>query len=191
MPQPFQKAMYPDCFKLNLGDCNPNLVRNQSYIQLCGIIAGMLVWGYVGDVFGRKWGSRIVSSVMLSGSILLTATPFTTADPTAGYHYLCFFIVAETWCACMHARVGRAGRHAPSLSRARMHIRAIMLLGRILLTFTPFTMRDPGCRQPLSVLFHCHRYFLHGHAKAWCVCMPPDASPSTSGVTLACVKPGP
>ena len=57
----------------------------------------MLIWGYLGDVFGRKWGSRIVAAIMLSGCILLTFTPFATTDPNDGYKYLTFFIVSETW----------------------------------------------------------------------------------------------
>ena len=47
--------------------------------QICGIIAGMLLWGVVGDITGRKWGSRSVAAIMLSGSIMLTFTPWATS----------------------------------------------------------------------------------------------------------------
>ena len=38
--QPFQKNMFPNCFKHYMDGCDANLVKNQSYIQICGIIAG-------------------------------------------------------------------------------------------------------------------------------------------------------
>jgi hypothetical protein len=38
-----------------------------------GIIAGMLVMGVVGDMVGRKWGSRSTMAVMAGGAVLLTA----------------------------------------------------------------------------------------------------------------------
>jgi MFS family permease len=53
----------------------------------------MLVWGFLGDITGRKWGSRSVAAIMLSGCILLTFSPFA---PT-GYGYFCYFVTAQTW----------------------------------------------------------------------------------------------
>lgn len=95
--KPFQTTMFKTCFKTYQGDCTHELVSNQNYIQICGIIAGMLFFGVIGDIIGRKWGSRIVAAIMLSGCILLTFTPFTTTDKLNGYQYLVFFIIAETW----------------------------------------------------------------------------------------------
>lgn len=40
--------------------------------QVCGIILGMLALGFSADIIGRKWGSRLASSVMLLGGALLT-----------------------------------------------------------------------------------------------------------------------
>ena len=64
-----------------------------NYVQIAGIIVGMLVFGALGDVIGRCWGSRIVSSIMLSGSIMLVFTPFVPNPLT----YLRFFIFAQTF----------------------------------------------------------------------------------------------
>lgn len=63
------------------------------YPQVCGIIVGMLTFGLLGDHIGRRWGSRIVASIMLTGTILLTFTPL-VPNPAG---YLNYFIVAATW----------------------------------------------------------------------------------------------
>ena len=62
-------------------------------MQICGIMAGMLFWGGFGDMTGRKWGSRCVATIMLSGCVLLTFTPWA---PT-GQSYFDFFLAAQTW----------------------------------------------------------------------------------------------
>lgn len=58
----------------------------------CCLSAGMLVFGALGDVIGRKWGSRMTASIMLSGAILLVFTAL-VPSPLA---YLRFFIFAQT-----------------------------------------------------------------------------------------------
>lgn len=97
----FQQAIWPSCY-LFYQDCNTALSVEQnadmvkhlsSYIQICGIMAGMLLWGVLGDYTGRKWGSRCVAMIMLSGSILLTFTPFATS--ASGY--FTYFMTAQTW----------------------------------------------------------------------------------------------
>ena len=42
------------------------------YSQVIGIILGMGLMGYVGDMIGRKWGSVTTACVMFVGGILLT-----------------------------------------------------------------------------------------------------------------------
>ena len=54
---------------------------------------GMLLWGFLGDYTGRKWGSRCVAMIMLSGCILLVATPAAKSAQA----YFTFFMVAQTW----------------------------------------------------------------------------------------------
>ena len=88
-----QQVMWPSCF-VKYKDCNKEMVLHlASYIQICGIMAGMLLWGFLGDFTGRKWGSRGVALVMLSGCILLT---FSAYSPSA-YGYFVYWMVAQTW----------------------------------------------------------------------------------------------
>jgi MFS family permease len=54
----------------------------------------MLLFGALGDIIGRRWGSRIVASIMLSGTILLTFSPLVPNPAT----FLNFYIFAATWC---------------------------------------------------------------------------------------------
>ena len=91
---PFQKEIWPTCFK-TYEDCPEHLITQKitSYIQICGIMVGMAIMGYLGDIIGRKWGSRIASATMLSGVILLTFTPYA---PTANSYFV-YFMVAQTW----------------------------------------------------------------------------------------------
>jgi len=89
----FQQVAYPECF-FEYKVCDANMIQHvASYIQICGIIAGMLFWGYLGDYTGRKWGSRSVAAIMLSGVIMLTFTPFVNDS----YGYFAFFMTAQTW----------------------------------------------------------------------------------------------
>jgi MFS family permease len=53
----------------------------------------MLFFGFMGDIIGRRWGSRAVATIMLSGTILLTFSPL--IDNPA--RYLNFYIFAATW----------------------------------------------------------------------------------------------
>mmetsp|Transcript_12364 Transcript_12364/g.26712 ORF Transcript_12364/g.26712 Transcript_12364/m.26712 type:complete len:579 (-) Transcript_12364:1179-2915(-) len=91
---PFQKAMWPSCYADPITDCKEEMIKHvASYIQICGIMAGMLLWGWLGDITGRKWGSRCVAFIMLSGCILLTFTPWATT----AYGYFAYFMTAQTW----------------------------------------------------------------------------------------------
>jgi MFS family permease len=56
-------------------------------------LAGMLLFGALGDIIGRRWGSRIVASIMLSGTILLTFSPLVPNPAT----FLNFYIFSATW----------------------------------------------------------------------------------------------
>lgn len=90
--KPFQQVIYPSCFTTNV-DCTATLTRLQNYIQIIGIIVGMIFFGTLADFIGRKWGSRLVASIMLTGTVMLVFSPFVTSPAT----YLSFFIFAQTW----------------------------------------------------------------------------------------------
>jgi MFS family permease len=84
--------MHPDCFETHTA-CKAEETHVSNYLQIAGIILGMLFFGTLGDFIGRCWGSRIVASIMLSGSIMLVFTPL-VPDPLT---YLRFFIFAQTF----------------------------------------------------------------------------------------------
>ena len=63
------------------------------YIQIVGVMLGMMVTGFLGDLVGRKWGSKMVAAIMLSGAVALAISPFTTGS----HAYFIFFLVAQTW----------------------------------------------------------------------------------------------
>lgn len=89
-----QEAIWPDCYETF--DVCPQSVIDQkidSYIQIAGIMFGMIVMGLVADHTGRKWGSRIVSVIMLIGVISLTFSPFAIS----GHTNFVLFIIAQTW----------------------------------------------------------------------------------------------
>lgn len=89
-----QKTIWPDCFE-TFKVCPQNVIDQKidSYIQIAGIMFGMITMGLLADHIGRKWGSRIVSVIMLMGVISLTFSPFATN----GHIYFTLFIIAQTW----------------------------------------------------------------------------------------------
>ncbi len=102
-------------------DCPYDMVAHvASYILIIGIMAGMLLWGFIGDITGRKWGSRCVSAIMLSGCILLTFSayarkpslteclparlcllifhdPWLALAAATAYGYFAYYVTAQTW----------------------------------------------------------------------------------------------
>lgn len=72
--KPLLKIMYPNCWgSLTPTDCDTSVVGDVETIEICGIIGGMLVLGFSADWIGRKWGSRLCTTIMVFGAILLTA----------------------------------------------------------------------------------------------------------------------
>jgi MFS family permease len=71
---PLLAINYPNCFgKVEPADCNKTAAENDSNIEICGIIGGMLILGFMADWIGRKWGSITTMSIMLIGGILLSS----------------------------------------------------------------------------------------------------------------------
>jgi MFS family permease len=85
--------MWPTCFNTYV-NCEAQYVQHLSgYIQIVGIIAGMIFWGPMGDIIGRKWGSRCVAVIFLTGVIMLTFTAFAQY----AYAYFVYFLISQTW----------------------------------------------------------------------------------------------
>ena len=62
------------------------MVKNVSTIEICGIVAGMLIISFFADWIGRKQGSRVCTSIMTVGAILLTSA---SGSATAYLAVLC------------------------------------------------------------------------------------------------------
>ena len=89
-----QMTMWPSCFSQYV-DCDQDMVLHLApYIQICGIMAGMILWGDLCAVIFHKWGSRNIAMIRLTGVILLTLSVYA---PSAYTYFLCY-LVAHTWC---------------------------------------------------------------------------------------------
>lgn len=92
--KPILKAQYSDCYK-TFEQCPKTLTQIPDYIQIVGIICGMITIGYLGDRIGRKWGSVTTVSIMGVGAILLTVQ---NAPTEKGQ--LIFYIIAQFIFGC-------------------------------------------------------------------------------------------
>jgi MFS family permease len=86
---PLLQKEYPSCWK-KYKTCSKTLTQIPSYIQICGIILGMITIGYLGDRIGRKWGSVTTVSIMGIGAVLLTAQHASTEK-----NQTIFYIIAQ------------------------------------------------------------------------------------------------
>lgn len=72
--EPLLSIIYPACWgDTTPSDCNQDVVSNVSTIEICGIVAGMLIISFFADWMGRKKGSRVCTTIMSVGAILLTS----------------------------------------------------------------------------------------------------------------------
>lgn len=93
--KPILKAQYSDCYK-TFEQCPKTLTQIPDYIQIVGIVCGMITIGYLGDRIGRKWGSVTTVSIMGLGAVLLTVQ---NAPTEKGQ--LIFYIVAQFIFGCV------------------------------------------------------------------------------------------
>ncbi len=75
MLQPSGQCSVPGKCSVRLTTCFRKL-QVPSYIQICGIILGMITIGYLGDRIGRKWGS--VTTVSIMGVCCVSSQCFVT-----------------------------------------------------------------------------------------------------------------
>src|SRR5271163_4343422 len=66
------EAVWPACWK-SYTSCSANWIASVDYLEIVGIIFGMLSVGVIGDWIGRRWGMIQDAVVMFVGTILLTA----------------------------------------------------------------------------------------------------------------------
>ncbi|KAJ9615054.1 hypothetical protein H2200_001128 [Cladophialophora chaetospira] len=67
----FQKA-FPDCWKSNK-ICDKTWINAVDYLEICGIIVGQILVGFIGDWIGRRWGLIQDATIMFLGLIMLVA----------------------------------------------------------------------------------------------------------------------
>ena len=67
----FQKG-FPDCWKHET-TCNGTWIAAVDYLEICGIIVGQILVGFIGDWIGRRWGLIQDATIMFTGLIMLTA----------------------------------------------------------------------------------------------------------------------
>jgi MFS family permease len=76
---PIWEVAYPTCFpppKNSTVDysaypsCNQGLVSALTYIEVVGVIIGMLSFGFAADKLGRRWGSCSTATIMFVGGAL-------------------------------------------------------------------------------------------------------------------------
>lgn len=67
--------LYPSCYSGGGNDgCDEQTVVAVPYVEIAGIITGMLLFGALADRLGRLWGSRCTVSLMLFGGILTVSS---------------------------------------------------------------------------------------------------------------------
>lgn len=78
---PLLGIMYPNCYGGQLPpDCNTVAADSTQTIETAGVIGGMLVIGFMADWMGRKWGSRLCTSIMLVGLTLVLSASGTASQ---------------------------------------------------------------------------------------------------------------
>lgn len=71
--EPLFAVQMPNCFgDAEPSSCDQETVNNIQNIEISAVITGMLAFGYVADIIGRKWGSRLTMLIMFVGACLLT-----------------------------------------------------------------------------------------------------------------------
>ncbi|KAF2836270.1 MFS general substrate transporter [Patellaria atrata CBS 101060] len=70
--RPLLESSFPACWKDHT-ICNKTWTQSIEYLEICGIIVGQILVGYLGDHIGRRWGLIQDASIMFIGLVMLTA----------------------------------------------------------------------------------------------------------------------
>jgi MFS family permease len=68
---PLWNYLYPTCTPTKDSSC-ADAKSAIPFIQVAAIIFAQLTFGFLSDILGRRWGSRLTASLMLVGGILIT-----------------------------------------------------------------------------------------------------------------------
>merc|ERR1711998_394750 len=67
------KEAYPDCWKKH-SSCSEDLVETPTYTEVAGVMFGMLFFGVLASVLGRRVASISTATIMCIGAWLITAS---------------------------------------------------------------------------------------------------------------------
>ena len=68
--KPLFQAAFPDCWKKNK-ICDVTWINAIDYLEICGIICGQILVGFIGDWIGRRWGLIQDATIMFTGLVML------------------------------------------------------------------------------------------------------------------------
>jgi MFS family permease len=68
--KPLFQAAFPDCWKSNK-ICDKTWINAIDYLEICGIIVGQILVGFIGDWIGRRWGLIQDATIMFIGLVML------------------------------------------------------------------------------------------------------------------------
>ncbi|RMZ87089.1 hypothetical protein DV736_g5684, partial [Chaetothyriales sp. CBS 134916] len=71
--KPLFQAAFPACWKKEK-ICNGTWIAAVDYLEICGIIVGQILVGFIGDWVGRRWGLIQDATIMFLGLLMLTAS---------------------------------------------------------------------------------------------------------------------
>ena len=71
--KPLFQAAFPDCWKHNT-ICDKTWINAVDYLEICGIICGQILVGFIGDWIGRRWGLIQDATIMFIGLIMLVCS---------------------------------------------------------------------------------------------------------------------
>lgn len=71
--KPLFQGAFPDCWKSNK-ICDKTWINAIDYLEICGIICGQILVGFIGDWIGRRWGLIQDATIMFIGLVMLVCS---------------------------------------------------------------------------------------------------------------------
>jgi len=90
--KPLLAAAFPACWGKSKTICNNTWTQSVEYLEICGIIVGQILVGFIGDGIGRRWGLIQDALIMFGGLVMLTAAWGTTQNGWVICYALSLFV---------------------------------------------------------------------------------------------------
>jgi MFS family permease len=128
--------VFPACWNTYVV-CSADLIASVDYLEIVGIIGGMVAVGIIGDWIGRRWGMIQDVVIMFIGTILLTAMWGTTMSGWIAMYAISLFIYGlgvggeypMTSTRAMEGHTGRGASIADRKHRGRNVLLAFTMQG--------------------------------------------------------------